>query len=423
MSEAKCPVVLDARVVTGTGGGPDKTILNSPRLLEPLGYRMLCAYLRPPGDPDFEVLRKRAAHFHAPLVEIDDRGPFDWRVITQLLRLCRREKVAIYHGHDYKSNLLGLLLARLHPMRLITTAHGWVHHTARTPLYYCIDKFCLRRYERVLCVSEDLAAACREAGVHPRRLMLLENGIDLAGYARTTSIAEAKGRLGFDPARPLIGAIGRLVLEKGFDVLIDAIAMIRRGGMAAQLVIVGDGDEGLRLQAMIERLGLEPDVRLAGFRADPRPYFEALDVFALSSRREGLPNVLLEAMAVSVPCVATRVGGVPRVIEDGVNGRLVAPGEAGALAAGITQLLGHEPLKQRLGAAGRRVIEERYSFARRIERLAALYDELLEGVACRQSATSPCASTAAATSPAPSPASPDSPSGNGRPGSAAIRHG
>src|SRR6266568_1176403 len=167
MTDLKHPVVLDARVVSGTGGGPDKTILHSPRFLEPLGYRMVCAYLHPPGDAGFEVLRERAHQLQAPLAEIIDRGPFDLRAVAALLRLCRRERVAIYHGHDYKSNLLGLLLARFHRMRLVTTAHGWVVHSARTPLYYRIDKFCLRRYERVICVSEDLVAECRRAGVSP----------------------------------------------------------------------------------------------------------------------------------------------------------------------------------------------------------------------------------------------------------------
>src|SRR5437588_8745172 len=88
------PVVLDARVVSGTGGGPDKTILNSPRFLAPLGYRMLCAYLHPPGDPGFEQLRRKAVQWQAPLVAIPDRGAWDLSVAYELLRVCRRERVA-----------------------------------------------------------------------------------------------------------------------------------------------------------------------------------------------------------------------------------------------------------------------------------------------------------------------------------------
>src|SRR3954469_13668866 len=95
------PVVLDARVVRGSGGGPDKTILNSPRFLAAAGYRMLCAYLHPPADPGFEQLCRAARQRQATLLSIEDRGPWDWRVVPQLLSLCRRERVCIWHGHDY----------------------------------------------------------------------------------------------------------------------------------------------------------------------------------------------------------------------------------------------------------------------------------------------------------------------------------
>src|SRR4051812_16280741 len=111
------PVVLDTRVVTGRGGGPEKTILNSPRYLKPAGYRMLCAYMHPPNDPGFEDIRRRAEALGAPLLSVPDRGPLDLAVIPRLLNICRRERVAIWHAHDYKSNLLGVLLRRAWPMR------------------------------------------------------------------------------------------------------------------------------------------------------------------------------------------------------------------------------------------------------------------------------------------------------------------
>ena len=109
---AKAPVVLETRVVAGSGGGPDKTILNSPRFLAESGYRTLCVYLHPPGDPGFEQLRQKAQRWQAPLVSIPDRSLWDWKVVPLLLNVCRRERVSIWHGHDYKTNLLGLLLCK-----------------------------------------------------------------------------------------------------------------------------------------------------------------------------------------------------------------------------------------------------------------------------------------------------------------------
>ena len=110
------PLVLHARVVTGTGGGPEKTILNSPRFLKSLGYDCACAYMHPAGDPGFDTLRQRAADLDAELLSLPDRGATDLSVVRRLLRLCRERQVAVWHGHDHKSNAIGLLLRRFHPM-------------------------------------------------------------------------------------------------------------------------------------------------------------------------------------------------------------------------------------------------------------------------------------------------------------------
>jgi glycosyltransferase involved in cell wall biosynthesis len=376
-SERAAPVVLDARVVTGSGGGPDKTILNSPRFLEPLGYRMVCAYLHPPADPGFEVIRKNADRYGAPLVAVPDRGPWDWRVVTDLLAVCRREKVAVWHGHDYKTNALGLLLKRFWSMRLVTTVHGWVHHTSRTPLYYRLDQMCLPRYERVICVSHDLLEACLACGVPARSCVVLENAIDTEDYTRRQATAQAKARLGFPKNGFLIGAVGRLAEEKAFDLLLRSVHALVGRGLDAHLVIVGEGSERSHLQRLASDLNIADRVTLPGWQSDVRGYFEAMDVFALSSRREGLPNVVLEAMALEVPVVATRVNGVPRLVQDGRNGFLVEPGDIDGLTTALRGLLTNPGLRDLFRAAGRRTVETRYSFPTRMTRLKRIYDELL----------------------------------------------
>jgi glycosyltransferase involved in cell wall biosynthesis len=371
------PVILDARVVTGAGGGPDKTILNSPRFLAPLGYRMVCAYMHPPRDPGFDVLRAKAERAGAPLISIPDRGAWDWRVFTEALRVCKRERATVWHGHDYKTNALGLLLKRFHRMRLVTTVHGWVHHTKRTPLYYRIDKFCLPRYEKVICVSDDLYTACRKAGVREKNCVLLENGIDGTEYSRTRTLAEAKAALGLPESGFVIGGVGRLAAEKGFDVLVRALKQLVVRGIDAHLVLVGDGGERGALEALARELDLRARVRFAGWQPDVRPYFEALDAFALSSYREGLPNVLLEAMALEVPVVSTRVNGVPRLIEDGANGFLVSAGDANGLAHALAVALTNGEVRTRFRTAGRHTVETKFGFATRMKRLAELYDAML----------------------------------------------
>lgn len=369
-------VVLDARVVSNSGGGPDKTILNSPRFLARDGYRNICAYMHPPEDPGFETLRRRAEALRATLLSIPDRGPRDWRVVTQMLAICRRERVAIWHGHDYKSNALGLLLRPFWPMRLVTTVHGWGVAGAR-PLYNRIDRLCLPYYERVICVSQDLLEQCLACGVRPERCVLIENAVDTEQFARRLDTAEAKARLGILPTRQVVGAVGRLSGEKGFDLLIRATDRLLREGIDVELRIIGEGDQRPQLDALVSELGLEDRVHLPGYRSDASELYQAMDAYALSSISEGLPNVLLEAMALEVPVVATRVGGVPGLVRHEENGLLVEPGSVEALAEALGRILRVAELSDRLRRAGRATIEASYSFDVRMRKIRDLYDELL----------------------------------------------
>jgi glycosyltransferase involved in cell wall biosynthesis len=370
-------VVLETRVVKGSGGGPDKTILNTPRYLTGSGYRTLCAYMHPPGDPGFEQLRRKAAAWEAPLFSVPDRGPWDWRVVSELLRICRRERVAIWHGHDYKSNALGLLLRPFWPMRLVTTVHGWVKRTRRTPVYYGLDRLCLPHYERVICVSEDLREGCLACGVPDERCVLIENAIDTREFSRRVVVEQAKGRLGIPAHRLVVGAIGRLSAEKGFNLLIRAVDRLLDRGFDLELLIAGDGDEFARLEGLIAALGRRDRIRLLGYRSDTVALYQAMDIFALSSYREGLPNVILEAMALGVPVVATAVAGIPRLVRDGETGLLVRPGEVGELTQALIRVLGDAELRATLARNGRRAVKEGYSFEARMRKIRAIYDQLL----------------------------------------------
>jgi len=332
--------------------------------------------MHPPNDPGFEQLRLKALAANAPLVSIHDRGAWDWRVVTQYLAICRRERVNIWHGHDYKSNALGLLVRRFWPMHLVTTVHGWVKHTRRTPLYYRIDKLCLPRYESVICVSDDLRERALECGVPQDRCLLIENGIDTVEFSRQASVAAAKRREGFSD-RFTIGAVGRLSAEKGFDLLIRAAHELIKRGLDIQVVIAGEGEAESELTQLIHELQLQDRVRLLGYRSNVRGLYEALDLFVLSSLREGLPNVVLEAMAMETPVLATRVAGIPRLIQDGVNGMLIDSGSVEQLTDSIAKLFKDATLRARIVAAGRQTVVEHFNFASRMTKIQALYDRLL----------------------------------------------
>lgn len=374
---AKAAVVLHARVVTGAGGGPEKTILNSPRYLAEHGFDSPCMFLHPPGDPGFESLRHRAAERGTEILSVPDGGPLDLSVLRNCLRICRERDVRIWHGHDYKSNAIGLLLRRFHKMALVTTVHGWVKHTRRTPLYYAVDKWCVKRYDAVLCVSHDLEEQCRAVGVPADRLQLIENGIECERYDRTISRENAKQYFGVPAGRFLLGAIGRLSEEKGFDLLISAVAELVAEGCDLGLLIAGEGDQQPALTAQIEQMGLGDRVKLVGQLTDPRDLYQSLDAFVLSSLREGLPNVILEAMASELPIVSTKVAGVPRALTDREDSLLVDCGEQTQLRDAIAECAASPDLRKTLAAAARRRVEREFSFARRMERVIDVYREVL----------------------------------------------
>jgi glycosyltransferase involved in cell wall biosynthesis len=377
MSKNSSLVIADARVIAGSGGGPEKTILNSHRFLAPAGYTNLCVYLRDPNDPGFASVQQRAQNLGTPLCAIDDRGALDLSVPWALLDLCRRERVAIWHGHDYKTNLLGLFLQRFWPMKLVTTMHGWVQQTTRTPYYYAIDRWCLPHYEEVIAVSPDLHEVALSCGVAASRCHLIENGIDHQQFQRSRTVAEAKTRLGTAADRWVIGAVGRLSAEKGFDLLLRAVAELPSYGIDAEVWILGSGDERANLERLASDLRISSRVRFWGFQSDPREFYEAMDVYALSSLREGLPNVLLEAMAYEVPVVATRIAGVPRLVEDGENGLLISPNNLVELCDSLVRLWREPSLRARLALAGRQTIIQRYSFAARMDRVREIYDRMM----------------------------------------------
>ncbi len=370
-------MILHVRVVTGHGGGPEKTILNSPQFLRRLGYESQVAYLHPPGDPGFEAISQRGKDLAAEVISIPDRGPLDLTVVWRLARLCRQLRVAVWHGHDYKSNLLGLLIRPFWRMALVTTLHGWTNLSGRAPLYVRVDKRCLRYYHAAICVSEDLIEDCLACNVSPNRCHLIHNAIDTDEYRRNLSVSEAKRAIGAPANELLIAAVGRLSPEKGLDLLIRAVVDLRRSGLPVGLWVAGDGSLQHTLSQQISDLGGGDYVRLMGHLPDPRTLYQAADVFVLSSIREGLPNVVLEAMALKTPVVATRIAGVPKLVTDGRDGLLIPPGDPAALVDAIRRVLCDANLRERLGNSARATIEERFSFVRRMEKVVSIYDELL----------------------------------------------
>jgi len=222
----------------------------------------------------------------------------------------------------------------------------------------------------------------RCVGLAEGAVRLVPNGIDVSRVERAAEPQVTRALLGVPNDAPLIGAVGNIKPVKGYDVLLRALPRILESHRKARLVIAGgvwwDQERyAASLAELAASLGLRERVQFLGLRQDVPDLLRAMDIYVLPSRSEGTSVALLEAMAAGKPIVATRVGGTPLVVEDGVTARLVPPDDPGALASALSGLLADREAARRLGAAARRTVESEYSVDVMVGRYVSIYEETL----------------------------------------------
>jgi glycosyltransferase involved in cell wall biosynthesis len=329
-------------------------------------------------DDEFSIDR-RADELGVDYIEIQERHSYDPAIWTKLRKLVRDRRPHIVHGHEYKTNVLAWLLAKVEPVIPLSTVHGWFgRDTWRERLYYGIDRRVLARFERLIAVSGPLADQLVAAGCRRDRVTVVPNGIDHKLFVRVPGRREEVRRsLGIAGDDIIIGAVGRLEAQKRFDVLMEAVALVRRHRPRARLFVAGAGGLQEELAAVHHRLALGDACVMLGHRTDIAALHHAFDVFVQASDREGSPNVVLEAMALGTPIIATDVGGTGDLITDGVHGLIVPSGSRDALANAIDRVLDDWPATEARAVAARRRIEDEFSFDRRMDRVEAIYEQLV----------------------------------------------
>jgi glycosyltransferase involved in cell wall biosynthesis len=232
----------------------------------------------------------------------------------------------------------------------------------------------LRRATDVIAPSTAIRDELLRAGFSPERIVCFANCVDVNRFRPVTPAekAEAKSALGLTKDTVVIGTVARLVQRKGIDVLLRAFSIVSHSHRV-HLVVVGDGPLGEELRALAHELKIEDSVSWLGFQADPVKWLQAMDVFALSSRLEGSPNAVLEAMAAGLPIVATTIGGVVDLLEEGRTGFLIPPDDPDALAVALDRLLRSASLRADLGYRARKRAVEVFSLSGNISRLMDLY--------------------------------------------------
>jgi glycosyltransferase involved in cell wall biosynthesis len=296
----------------------------------------------------------------------------DLRALRALQAIIRSERPDLVHTHTSKAGLLGRVAARREGVpAVVHTPHGHVFHSyeggLKSRVFVAAERWAARKADRLVALTANERDEHLALGVgRPEQWRVIHSGVDFAPFeaARASGVREAaRSELGLPPEAPVIGTVGRLVPIKGQCYLLEAFARVREQHPDARLLLVGDGDLRAELESRARDLGLPVigeggtslpgAAQFLGLRRDVARLMAAFDLFALPSLNEGMGRVLVEAMAMELPCVASRVSGTPDVVAHEETGLLVPPADPAALAAALQRLLANPAEARAMGRAGR----------------------------------------------------------------------
>ena len=313
-----------------------------------------------------------------PLDPVWERRAFDFSVLGQLREIVERRKPDIIWTHSVKSHFL-IRLAGLHRRaKWVAFHHGYTATALRTHVYNQLDRWSHRGAARLVTVCEHFARQIEARGISPRRLRVQHTPIRPAQPDPDFSRVDFRRQAGLADQSLVLLTVGRLSAEKDQALFLQAAALLRQldPNFPFQLLILGDGPERGALQTLAVSLNIEPLIIFAGQQDNTAPYYAAADIFVLSSRTEGSPNVLLEAMDAGLAIVATAVGGVPEVVRHEESALLIPAADPVALAQAILRLSREPELRARLVAAGKKLVDQN-SPQQYFQRVAGMFTEVM----------------------------------------------
>lgn len=373
-------------------GGAQETAMLLCQHLDPARYA--CELVTgeetgPEGELHGEARRRGVALSFEPDLFREVTPLRDVAATLQLARRMREGRYDIVHLHSSKAGIVGRVAARLAGVPVVVhTVHGWGFNdeqpAAIAASYRALERACARLSDALVVVGSPYRDEGLALGIGtPSQYHLIRSGIEVEAYRDVTlDRVGARARIGLPEDAFVVGNVGRLSPPKCPELMLRAFARVSATRPQAHLVLVGDGWQRAEVETEAHRLGLGDRVRLLGLRRDVPELLRAFDVFVMSSSREGLPRTLSQAMAASLPVVATRVGGIPDAIVEGENGFLVESGDVAALADRLALLADDPALRARMGANGLARVEE-FSVAGMVRRTEALYQALLARRATR----------------------------------------
>lgn len=356
-------------MATGTNGGAQEHVYSLVTRLNPECYDVRVVSLSHGSSV------RRLARAGIDVSVIDE--PDDRRSVEALADLLAPFGPEVVHNHMYRAEIIGTRAAVLLGEKgcrrpaVISTVHSSRVRCAE-------DRQALRNLtplmDRLIVVSRAIEEKIRDEGRRGVPVSLIYNGVDLQRYNHQQPCCTLHEEYSIPEDAPIVGVVARLEAEKGHRTLLDAWPEVLAAQPAARLLIVGEGSERDALEAQAASLGITHSIVFTGRREDVPAVTAALDLSVLPSYREAQGLSVLEAMALSRPVVASRVGGIPEMIEDGVSGLLVPPNDCDALAAAIIRLLTDHPLADMIAKRGHDVVHERFCIEQMVSSVESIYD-------------------------------------------------
>jgi glycosyltransferase involved in cell wall biosynthesis len=357
-------------MATGTNGGAQEHVYSLVSRLNPACYEVKVVSL----SHGSSVRRLQRAGVDVTVIDEPDDG-LAVRALAEAMAPFQPE---VFHNHMYRAEVIGtraaLMLGEQGARR--PAVLGTVHSSR---IRCSEDRRTLRQLtplmDRLIVVSKAIEQKVRDEGRAGVPVSLIYNGVDLQRYNHQQPCCTLHDEFGIPEDAPIVGVVARLEAEKGHRTLIDAWPDVLAAVPSAWLLVVGEGSERDALEAEAVALGISPRIVFTGRREDVPAVTAALDVAVLPSYREAQGLSVLEAMALSRPVVASNVGGIPEMIEDGVTGLLVPPNDCPALAAAIVRLLTDHPLADMIARRGHDLVHERFCVELMVRQIESLYDE------------------------------------------------
>lgn len=370
--------LLEARVITG----PAKNLLRFAADCRGRVDLTIVTFVRAPNetlnDESDNQFISAARSLGIPVELVRETGPFDLSALTVLRRIFENNQPDIVQTHGIKSHFLISLLAR-RKFRWIAFHHGYTNEDFKARCYVQFDRWSLRFCDLVVTVCTEFANILARKGVRRERIVVVPNSIKIDFRQSDVELLKrTRQRWNISDDECIVLSIGRLSTEKGFCYLIDATSRVVRAlpHVNIHLLVTGDGPTLTRLKEQAHSEGLDQRITFTGHCSDTRGLYSIASLFVLPSLSEGSPNVLLESMAARVPIVATNVGGVPEILDNGESAILVSPANSESLANAMIELILNQPRAIQLADAAFEKVKLVFNTTKYDERLLNIYDEL-----------------------------------------------